>query len=1484
MLATGRRRLLASAIVVLVLVAGAAAYVVTRPSALASGTATLTIFRGAVTLKAAGAAASHNGVTGELLGQGEQVTTAADTWAAINFPDGSITRMDSNTQVSITTLTQPTGGGWNIQLSEAVGKTWNRVAQLVGSSSFSVTGPNQTNAEVRGTDFEVLVILQPDGNYQVRINNFSGAITVFVGNNGTPVGPNQSTTVTKGATSATPPGPIPAGDLNDPFTVFNQTINSQTGGVTATVAVGFLDAPNSSGIQPGVAVDGNTDADFGLGWPGSTYTLRVYKPDGTPYQETKSAKPPLHLVVPRGEAGNWTYEVIDNESKPHEPWVVVINTIRPSTQTPKPFFVVPPPTKPDEPPCAHGVTAGQTDSWKVTARDAAGKPAITASGLPSWGSFTDNGNGTGTVTFNPPSDTPDQVIHPTFTASLLGLSDTLTECTESVAALGKASSVGGTVSGGPGAGVTLSLDPGGAVAVTGSGGGYGFTGLGAGTYTVTLTVPSGYTASGATSVTRTVDGTNSAVANFALTKNAPAAPAAPTLSSNTLPAATFGGLYTYQFAATGGAGPYTFSKVSGLMPPGLMLSSSGLLSGSVDPNATPVASATSPAPAHFMALGLSPVPYTFGVVAVGANGQPSPPFSATVTVNPQPTITFTPTMSPTTAITQTGTPPPNGFVILTPPGDMTVPYSQSFGVLGGTAPYTWSISSGSPAPFGLSLSPTGVLSGTPTAPANEGLIAVRVTDATGAFADGEVDIDIFQAPTWALQLNPFDANGFVERDAGTSLFAGLGFTAGQAGVGQLLLASGSLPPCLQLRVSEGSFELDGFLDPTNLACVGTFGFSAKLTDPLGGYATSMTYTVQVNPPVVLAPATLPDATINQLYAPVSFSASGGHPGNTPSSFQISFSTFQLPAGMNVTGNGTSAPSLGGTPTASGDFPLDVVILDHGNGQSINTSVDLQVTDSTLRVTGGSLGPFADQNFPYVGSTFTAAGGRPPYTWSLRGAPVGMNIDPNTGAISGMPTANTPLGTYNVVALVTDSTIVSVPVPAQSPSFTVQVFAPPTVSVAPQTQCLPGICWPSGTVSANYASTNTLFTTSGGAGCCFLASGVTGLPAGMSLSYPCLPTCFLTGVPLYKGTYTVSVSGYDSINAHTNTVTGTFVVDPSPTGPVLTPAPNPLQPAALGLLYDSYCTCIAVTGTLGNPFDPAVHGSVYDWTSTPAPPAGMKFSDSGGNLVVSGTPTVASPPTVYTATATDAAGLQTSAKFTLQVEAGAPTLAAMPPGWDVGIPYTEPDGVTPVKLTSATGTAPINWALPSLNIIPVDVVCVSCFGFVFGGSLPAGLTLGTDGTISGTPTAAGTYTFAVQATDALGVPSFIDVQIAIADPALTIKAPANPISGQSYADTFGVTGGTHPYSWTLVSGAPPAGLTLDKFFHLTGMPTAPVGTSSTMTVKVTDLAGATATKTITLTVVAPPAAASPAASAKPASPASPSPSPSPSPTPSPSATP
>ena len=84
-------------------------------------------------------------------------------------------------------------------------------------------------------------------------------------------------------------------------------------------------------------------------------------------------------------------------------------------------------------------------------------------------------------------------------------------------------------------------------------------------------------------------------------------------------------------------------------------------------------------------------------------------------------------------------------------GTIGVPYLQTLTATGGTAPYTWSISSGS-LPVGLSFSSNGIVSGNPTPADSTNYITFQVTDSIGSiitktlsltvqYATGDVNMD-----------------------------------------------------------------------------------------------------------------------------------------------------------------------------------------------------------------------------------------------------------------------------------------------------------------------------------------------------------------------------------------------------------------------------------------------------------------------------------------------------------------------------------------------------------------------------------------------------------------------------------------------------------------------------------------------------------------------------------------------------------------------
>jgi sugar lactone lactonase YvrE len=170
-----------------------------------------------------------------------------------------------------------------------------------------------------------------------------------------------------------------------------------------------------------------------------------------------------------------------------------------------------------------------------------------------------------------------------------------------------------------------------------------------------------------------------------------------------------------------------------------------------------------------------------------------------------------------------------------------------------------------------------------------------------------------------------------------------------------------------------------------------------------------------------------------------------------------------------------------------------------------------------------------------------------------------------------------------------------------------------------------------------------------------------------------------------------------------------------------------------------------------------------------------------------------------------------------------TALPLPPG-SVNAPYSQ-------SLTATGGTPPYTWSLTS-------------------GALPTGLNLSASGTISGTPLSAGTAMFTAQVTDSIQSIATQTYGLAILLPSITtISSLLQGTVGFSYSQTLSATGGAAPYTWTLLSGALPAGLTLSPGGMITGTPT--VAGTSNFTVQLTDGAGNSTTRAFTLVVVTAP---------------------------------
>jgi hypothetical protein len=298
------------------------------------------------------------------------------------------------------------------------------------------------------------------------------------------------------------------------------------------------------------------------------------------------------------------------------------------------------------------------------------------------------------------------------------------------------------------------------------------------------------------------------------------------------------------------------------------------------------------------------------------------------------------------------------------------------------------------------------------------------------------------------------------------------------------------------------------------------------------------------------------------------------------------------------------------------------------------------------------------------------------------------------------------------------------------------------------------------------------------------------------------TGVISGTPTAAGTFTFSVRAVDALQ---NSVTRSLTI--VVTDALTITSATALPAASVGAPYAQALT--AGGGT-----------TPYTWELTLGIlPPGLTLTPTTGQIA--GTATT---PGSYSfiVQVTDGAGATSSKGLTINVTTGITivTPAALPPA-TARADYT-------LTFEAAGGAAPYVW-----EVAP-------------GGALPLGLTLARNGQLSGTPASSGTFSFVVQVTDSAGAATTRSFTLTVQQN-LTISTQSLPdaVAGVSYAQSLQVAGGVQPYSWSVVSGDVPPGLTVSPGGVLSGIPSRP-GTFS-FTVRVLDSAGSSVTATLQINV-------------------------------------
>ena len=266
-----------------------------------------------------------------------------------------------------------------------------------------------------------------------------------------------------------------------------------------------------------------------------------------------------------------------------------------------------------------------------------------------------------------------------------------------------------------------------------------------------------------------------------------------------------------------------------------------------------------------------------------------------------------------------------------------------------------------------------------------------------------------------------------------------------------------------------------------------------------------------------------------------------------------------------------------------------------------------------------------------------------------------------------------------------------------------------------------------------------------------------------------------------------------------------------------------SPVLAGTVGQNYAGFLVVAG-----------GGVAPYTySDPAGSLPDGLSIHPGIGLVHGIPVQAGVSGLVALVATDATGAQAIlAPFSIDVVAAGSALALFGnplASATVGIAYS-------FALSATGGTAPYTYAVAS-------------------GALPAGVTLNTStGLVSGTPTTAGTASdIVLSVTDGAAATVRLapfSVVVSAAPVVLSISGTPSTtaVIGTPYSFTPSASGGTAPYTFALIAGTLPAGLSFNTSTGaITGTPTT-AGAASGLTIRVTDSVAATATlAAFTLTV-------------------------------------
>jgi hypothetical protein len=564
------------------------------------------------------------------------------------------------------------------------------------------------------------------------------------------------------------------------------------------------------------------------------------------------------------------------------------------------------------------------------------------------------------------------------------------------------------------------------------------------------------------------------------------------INSITLPAGYAGTAYTpTTLTATGGTGTgygWSWAAAGGsTLPAGLTLSSAGLISGN---------------------------PTNSGTTGVVSN--------VVVTVTDSVGNTASTTLSVTIEASltiSTGATLPGGVV--------GTAYSQTLAVTGGSGGYGWATNSAgttSLASVNLTLSPAGMVSGTPTANGTATFTAT-VTDSATHTANVTFTVTVSNALTITT------SNSSLLPAYTGQVYSQLLAAAGGSGTGYTWTTTGSSNLSTFNLTLSGAGLLSGTPSTT-----GTASFTAQVKDSNSNTATQA-ISIPVYAPLALpAAGALAPATISQSYsAPIS--ATGG-------SGSYSWTVTGLPSGLGYNSTGNPLTISGTAPSTTQTITLNVTVTDTNTSKSagpIQYTIAVNPPTPLALPASGAL-PGATTNQVYSGGVNASGGSGSGYVFTVNGTPIPTdgsaftisngitvsNTGGNTLSIGGTPTTTGTVSLTNVT--VKDSAN-----DAAGPNTYTIAVTPPTPLALPLPSTNP---LQSGTINQAYSG---FINASGGSGqgYVFTVNGtqipidntLTAIPSsdGLSATNTGGNTLSISGTPTAAATVTLNVTVTDSAN-------------------------------------------------------------------------------------------------------------------------------------------------------------------------------------------------------------------------------------------------------------------------------------------------------------------------------------------------------------------